>query len=228
MKLPISRRLLLCASMIRPHARVADLGTDHGYLPIYLAQHRLADQILAADLREKPLEKARENAARFGVAQLLDFRLSDGLSAFAPHEMDTIVCAGMGGDLIIHILSQAPWLADGRHTLILQPQSSGQDVRRWLCGHGFRIEEEHLVSEGGFLYSALRAEFGGAEPLTPGQQFLSPALLASGDPLLPEQCGRLVESLRKTLESMERSRSAVAPDKKNYYQTALRELEELL
>lgn len=227
MKLPISRRLLLCASMIPAGARVADLGTDHGYLPIYLAKNDLAVRIHGADLREKPLEKAKENAVLFGVDHLIDFRLSDGLAAFTPEEMDTIVCAGMGGDLIIHILSEAPWLSDGQHRLILQPQSSGQDLRRWLSDHGFVIVEEHLVKDGGFLYSALRAEFSGSAPLTPGQQFISPALLASRDPLLPEQFRRLIGSLRKTLESMARSHGAVDSRKQTYYAEALRELEEM-
>ena len=224
MKLPICQRLLCCAAMLPPNARVADLGTDHGYLPIYLAQHHLASAIFAADLRQKPLERAIRNARAFGVAEQIDFRLSDGLSAFAPEEVDAVVCAGMGGDLILHILASTPWLST--QTLILQPQSSGQDVRRYLCSHGFAIRAERLVEEGGFLYSVLRAEPGESQPLSPGQQFISPALRKSRDPLLPRQLSRLTASLRKTLSNM--AQGAVPPEKLRYYQTALRELEELM
>lgn len=225
MKLPISQRLLCCADLIPEDAKVVDLGTDHGYLPIYLAQHRPHAAIYAGDLRPMPLEKAKQNAAIFGVSDRIDFRLSDGLSAFRPEEADTVICAGMGGDLVIHILSEASWLCDGHHRLILQPQSSGQDVRRYLSEIGFSITREVLVQEGGFLYCVMLAEFGNAVPLTPGQQFISPALLASGDPLLPKQLKRLLRSLRATVQSMAQSRHGV--EKLAYYQTALRELEEM-
>ncbi len=226
MKLPISKRLLCCAGMIPPGARVADIGTDHGYLPIFLARHGAA-AVYAADLREKPLEKAMENARNFGVAQQIIFRRSDGLRQFDGTEIDTVVCAGMGGDLIIEILSKAPWLQNGAYTLILQPQSSGQDLRRWLDGHNFYIARETLVREGGFLYAVMRVHYGHPMHLTPGQQFLSPQLLQSGGPLLLAQMNRLVDSLRKTVAGIRQSRSETAAGKLAYYQAALQELEEM-
>lgn len=125
MKIPISKRLLLCAQLVPPGARVADIGTDHGYLGLYLLQNGLAAHVLAADLRPQPLQTAKLHAAKFGFAGQMEFRLSDGLAEIGPDEADTIVCAGMGGDLIVEILSACPWLHKKNYTLILQPQSAG-------------------------------------------------------------------------------------------------------
>ena len=109
MKLPISKRLLCCASMVQSGARVADIGTDHGYLGIYLLQTGAARHVIACDLRKDPLENARRNAKLFGVDGKMELRLSDGLEKILPDEVDTVVMAGMGGDLIQKILSQCPW-----------------------------------------------------------------------------------------------------------------------
>ncbi|MEI3090393.1 MAG: class I SAM-dependent methyltransferase [Oscillospiraceae bacterium] len=165
MKIPISKRLRLCAQLVPEGARVADIGTDHGYLGLYLLQNGLAAHVLAADLRPQPLQTAKLHAAKFGFAGQMEFRLSDGLAEIAPDEADTIVCAGMGGDLIVEILSACPWLRDRNYTLILQPQSAGQELRRWLGEHGFAIACEQLVQDGKFLYTVLRAHPGAGTPL---------------------------------------------------------------
>lgn len=227
MKIPISRRLECCGQMIVPGAAVADIGTDHGYLPIWLIRNGICATVYAADLRPKPLEKAQENARSFGVAEQIHFRLSDGLACFDGSEADTIVCAGMGGDLIIHILSAAKWLRQEKYTLILQPQSSGQDLRRWLGEQGFTIIREHLVQEGGFFYTVMAAKFGRPMHLTPGQQFLSPWLLAERSPLLPRQMDRLIDSLNKTVSGILACRTTIDMEKLTYYQTALEELQEM-
>lgn len=227
MKIPISRRLLCCGQMVAPGSVVADVGTDHGYLPIWLICNSVCPTVYAADLRQKPLEKAQENAKLFGVAEQIHFRLSDGLQCFDGSEADTIVCAGMGGDLIIHILSAATWLRQANYTLILQPQSSGQDLRRWLDEQGFFLVRERLVREGGFFYTVMEAKFGHRMHLTPGQQFLSPQLLAENSHLLLRQMDRLINSLQKTVSGILACRTEVDSQKLTYYQTALRELEEM-
>ena len=99
MKVPISNRLLLCAEFVPRGTRAADIGTDHGYLAVYLLREGICPFVTAADLREQPLQKARENAARFGVSENMQFFLSDGLQSIPPGAADTIIMAGMGGDL---------------------------------------------------------------------------------------------------------------------------------
>jgi len=112
MKLPISDRLLACAAFVPRGSRVADIGCDHGYLSIYLLTGGIASSCIASDVREGPLQSAQRNARKFGVANKLQFCLSDGVSNL-PRDFDCMVCAGMGADTMIHILEEAPWLKDG-------------------------------------------------------------------------------------------------------------------
>ena len=133
---------------------MADVGCDHGYLGIHLLQEGTAAFVAALDLRSGPLAKARQNAVRFGMADRMFFAVCDGLEALEAGTVDTVVCAGMGGDTIAKILDRCPWAGDERLSLILQPQSSGNDLRRWLGENGFSILREPLVRDGGFLYTA--------------------------------------------------------------------------
>ena len=223
----ISERLACCAGLVRPGAAVCDVGTDHGYLAIYLLQKQLASRVIASDLRRQPLEKARRNAARAGVERQIDFYLCDGLAAVPPAQFDTVICAGMGGDTIVHILAQAPWLQDARYTLILQPQTSGNDLRRYLGSSGFQIEKERLVQDGGKLYFAMRVHFGGGRPLSPGQQYVSPQILETEDPLLPAYLDRVIGGLRRAVEGISRANGAEDRLRLAYYETALQEVLEM-
>lgn len=225
MKLPISKRLLCCAEKVHNGARVADIGCDHGYLSIELLRSGKASFVHACDLRAQPLEKAKANAKRFGVAENIRFSQADGLKAVEPNEVDTIICAGMGGDLIAQIVSACPWLRDEKYTLILQAQSSGQDLRRNLSEIGFGIEEETLVEDGGFLYQVMRVRFGKAQTLTPGQQYVSPQLLMSGSELILSYFERIERALVLTVEGLKKA--AEQQEKLSYYETALFEIREM-
>ena len=224
MKVPISNRLLLCAEFVPRGTRAADIGTDHGYLAVYLLREGICPFVTAADLREQPLQKARENAARFGVSENMQFFLSDGLQSIPPGAADTIIMAGMGGDLMVRILEAAPWVCDARYTLILQPQSAGQALRQYLAEHGFAIEHEALAKDGHFFYTVLRAKKGHMPPLSPGQQYASPQLLREGGPLLGPYLARLETALAGTVQGLQR---ADEPEKLCYYETALAEIREM-
>ena len=226
MKIPISKRLLLCAQLVPPGARVADIGTDHGYLGLHLLQTGRAARVLAADLRPQPLQTAKLHAAKFGFAGQMDFRLSNGLAQIDPDEADTIICAGMGGDLIVEILSACPWLHGRNYTLILQPQSAGQELRRWLGEHAFAIECEQLVQDGKFLYTVLRAHPGPGMPLTPGAQDVSPWLRQSASPLLGAYLQRIETALRRSVEGLTAAEHP-RPERLAYYRQALEEVEEM-
>ena len=226
MRPPLSKRLQACAGLMAPCEIAADVGTDHGYLPIYLLQNGVCRRAIAADLREKPLSIARQNAALYGTADRTSFVLSDGLANIAPGSFDTLICAGMGGDCIAGILDAAAWLRDAGCTLILQPQSSGNDLRRYLGLHGWTMEREILVRDGRFLYAAMRVRFGGGTPLSPGEQFLSPALRREHSPLEPEYRARLLRSLEQTVAGIARGETDEDRRKLEYYSTALNELKE--
>lgn len=113
MKLPISKRLLACAAFVEPGQRVADVGTDHGYLAIYLLQSRRASRVLAADVAEQPLARAMENARRFGVREGLSFHLCDGVRGL-PRDFDVLLMAGLGAETMVGILPERPLASGGK------------------------------------------------------------------------------------------------------------------
>lgn len=224
MKIPISKRLLCCAGLVPPGGRVADVGCDHGYLGIYLLRENLAEFVAAMDLRHEPLQRARANAARFGTADRMRFYICDGLRAIGRGSVDTVVCAGLGGDAIAKILDDCPWADDESVTWILQPQTSGNDLRRYLGEHGFSIRREILVQDGGFLYAAMEVKSGGGRPLSPGEQYLSPPLL-DGDPaLVRAYFERVIQGTKRAVEGIRRAKDPAELRRLVYYEMALEEL----
>lgn len=182
--LELTPRLRQIAAWVRQGAHLADVGTDHAYLPVWLTLQGRVASAIASDLRRGPLDRAQETGRRYGVGDRITFRLGNGLAAVAPEECDTIVIAGMGGENIAQILAGAPWTADGRHTLLLQPQSRAEALRRFLAEHGYAIAREALVRDRGFLYPVIEAGAGEMH-LTLGRAVGrgGPALRPPGGPL---------------------------------------------
>lgn len=203
---------------------MADVGCDHGYLGIYLLQEGLASFVTAMDLRREPLQRAKANASRFGTSRLMRFYVCDGLQALGRGSVDTVVCAGLGGDAIAKILNDCPWSNDKAVTWILQPQTSGNDLRRYLGEHAFSIRREILVQDSGFLYAAMEVRSGGGRPLSPGEQYLSPALLQGNPTLVRAYFERVIQGTRRAVEGIRRAKNPAALQRLNYYETALEEL----
>ena len=175
----LTPRLRLLADWVPPGARLADIGTDHAYLPVWLRLHGRVAFAIACDLREGPLARARETGRTYG-ADGLDYRLGNGLEVVSPEEADTVVIAGMGGENIAAILARAPWTAGGRHRLLLQPQTRAEVLRAFLAENGYAIRREALVKDRGTIYPVMEAG-GGEMSLTLGQLHGGAALLH--DPL---------------------------------------------
>ncbi|MBK6089967.1 class I SAM-dependent methyltransferase [Ruminococcus difficilis] len=154
-------RLSLCADFVREGSRLADIGTDHGYLPIALCQIGKIPSAIACDINPLPLRSAEENIAKFGLSKMIKTRLSDGLKALALDEVDDIVIAGMGGELIRDILAAAPWVKDEAKHLVLQPMTHHDDLIRWLYENGFDIERQAAVRDDGKAYTVLSTRFTG-------------------------------------------------------------------
>ena len=177
MKIPISRRLLACAGFVTRGDRVADIGCDHGYLSIYLLTQGIASYCIASDVREGPLQSAVVNAKKFGVSEKIQFCLSDGVREI-PRDFDTLVCAGMGADTMVHILTDAPWLRDKKYRLVLQCQSKTPMLRQYLSDNGWRIAEETVLRDGRFLYTVMEVWWQPEHPrLTEAEYYFPPALL---------------------------------------------------
>lgn len=200
MKLPISQRLLACCGYIDPGARVADVGCDHGYLAIHLLQSGLASRVYASDIRPGPLDSARRNGEKFGVSEKIAYFLSDGVRD-VPRDFDTLVCAGMGADVMISILEAAPWLRSNRCKLILQCQSKTPLLRKYLSETGWQIRRERVLKDGRFLYTVIEAVWFPGTVLTPGQCYVSPALLAAKDALLPDYICRVTDHLELSVRN---------------------------
>ena len=165
----LTPRLQMTADLAPEGARLADVGTDHAYLPAALILEGKIPWAIAADLRQGPLDRARATVRECGLTGRVAFRLCDGLTGIQPGEVDAVVIAGMGGETIAAILSAAPWVRTGDVPLILQPMSSFPDLRGWLQGNGFAIQEERLAREGEMLYTALLVRAGEMEPLSPDE-----------------------------------------------------------
>ena len=153
----LSQRLSSVASMVTAGNCLADVGTDHGYVPIYLYERKIIPHAIAMDVNKGPLERAALHIAESGMKEAIETRLSDGLTALKPGEADSVVIAGMGGPLIIRILSAHPEITESLKELILQPQSEISEVRIWLYEQGYEIIEEHMVFEDGKYYPMFKA-----------------------------------------------------------------------
>ncbi|MCD7946877.1 MAG: class I SAM-dependent methyltransferase [Oscillospiraceae bacterium] len=216
----LSPRLRAVAQFVPQGARLADVGTDHAYLPVWLLQREQIVSAIASDLREGPLERARATAARYGMEARIRFCLGNGLARIMPDEVDTIVIAGMGGETISAILAAAPWLKMGGHRLILQPMSAQEDLRAWLAQNGYRIEQESLSREGETLYVALL--------VLPGEMALTAAECCAGRQTKGEAAPLREAYLNGWIAKTERAAAGLRKSKRPDDQSRLAEREALL
>lgn len=220
MRIPLSDRLRACCSFVSPGDRVADVGCDHGYLGIYLLKNGIAQSVIAADIREGPLQSAVKNSERFGVRDKMTFFLSDGVQKI-PRSFDTLVCAGMGGDTMVSILSAAPWLQNTQYRLVLQCQTKTAFLRKYLSENGWGICKEVIIPDGKFLYTVMEVTRQDGYTLTPGQCYFPPALSGNPEDILKAYLGYVV----KGLENIVLNRKDTADP---FTVKALQELKEIL
>ncbi len=157
----LDKRLSAVAALVRPGSRLADIGTDHAYLPVHLVQAGVCPTAIASDIGAGPLEAARHTVTENELTSKIALRLGNGLATVSADEVEDIAIAGMGGETIAAILEAAPWVKDARLRLILQPMTRAEDLRRWLLQNGFSVLEEHLIIDGRHLYPVLAAEYTG-------------------------------------------------------------------
>ncbi|MCI8360540.1 MAG: SAM-dependent methyltransferase [Clostridiales bacterium] len=162
----LNPRLAAVAGWVPPGSRVADVGTDHGYLPLWLIQTGRAAGVIACDISRGPLDNARRNLEAAGLAGV-QLRLGDGLDPVEPEEADCITIAGMGGDLTARIVEKALWLREPSRLLLLQPMSAAEELRAYLYTAGFVIERERAVPDHGRLYVVMAVRFKGSPPPLP-------------------------------------------------------------
>ena len=160
----LDTRLQVVASFVRPGSRVADIGTDHAYLPVWLVHRGICPGAIASDLNAGPLRTAHGTVDAAGLADRIDLRLGSGLETVRPGEVEDIVIAGMGGETIASILDAVPWVKEGSLRLILQPMTRAEDLRRWLLYNGFTVDRERYVRDGRRRYIVLTAHYTDSTP----------------------------------------------------------------
>ena len=182
---PMSQRMIAVADMVTDGSRVADIGCDHGYISIYLCKSGRCDSVIASDIRKGPLEAARENIKRYGCADKVRTRLSDGLENIQKGEADCIVISGMGGGLIVSILSADNEKLSDVKELVLEPQSDAPAVRKYLYSNQYVITQEGLVEEKGKYYPVIKAVKTTKTDILDEEEYVfGPCLLKNKDRLL--------------------------------------------
>lgn len=199
------------AGMVTTGGVLADVGTDHGYIPIALVQRQKITGAIAMDINKGPLARAQENIASARLGDYIQTRLSDGVTALGEGEADSILIAGMGGELVIHILSEGEKVCKAASELILQPQSDIRKVREYLRLHHYKIVDEDMICEDGKYYPMMRVvhvESDDAwmkmnEQTKAACDIYGPLLLRNGNPVLRRFLVRQHRQLTQILQRLQ-------------------------
>ncbi|MER2080121.1 MAG: class I SAM-dependent methyltransferase [Ruminococcus sp.] len=158
----LDSRLALCASFVRQGKKLADIGTDHAYLPVWLCQNGVTPRAVAADINPGPLRRGAQTVAKAGLSDRIETRLSDGLKNIDAGEAEDIVIAGMGGELIARILDECTFSRDSEKHFILQPMTRSEELIRWLNANGFSILGQDCCLAADKCYTVLSVSYTGA------------------------------------------------------------------
>ncbi len=214
-------RLLAIGESVPAGARVADVGTDHGYIPIYLCLKNKITKALAMDLRPGPLMRAEENIARYGLENQIKTRLSNGLLELQSGEADTAVIAGMGGLLIAEILEAAKFPLD---CYVLQPMTATAELREYLAANGYEICREVLAQEDEKIYTIMTVRPGNMQIEDPVYFQVGKCLMKSRDPLVPALIDNLLHKYMTAREGLLRSGREESKEKEKQYSAQIESL----
>ena len=223
----LSSRFKTIASFVSEGMCVADIGTDHGYIPIYLTSEGMTDKAYAMDVNRGPLERAGENIRKEGLDGRIECILSDGMEKL-PIDADSVVIAGMGGDLMEQILMGGGDRLFRLSELVLSPQSHWEKVRRFLHSHGFAIEKEALLKEDGKYYSVIKAVRGRESYRESWQYSYGTYLTGLKNPLMKEYLKKELKDKQKILDSFEGKDSEHLRRRAGELSCILREIKEAL
>ncbi|MGI6669388.1 MAG: tRNA (adenine(22)-N(1))-methyltransferase [Acetivibrionales bacterium] len=224
----LNRRLKMIVEQIPPCEILADIGTDHAYVPIYAVKTGLCDRALAVDIRTGPLSAAANNIKRHGLEKLIETRHGDGLGPVRLSECDVVVVAGMGGLLIRDILSSAQDKAKTANLLILQPNSAAEALRKWLYENGFALTCERLVKDAGKIYCFINAKWDGkAESKGEFTYYVGDKVFCGNEPLIEEYLRRKLRTVEVIIggRSKKRNNESSTCGKCLYYGPVMTEMD---
>ena len=217
-------RLRSAVPYLKHLGRVIDVGTDHAYLPIYLVKEGISAQALACDINKGPILSARKNIAAAGLSDVIDTLQTDGLHGTESFDADDVMIFGMGGELIVRILSEAEWIKRESVGLILQPMTRAATLRAWLLQNGFAITGESITYEDKY-YQTIAARYCGAgEEYSPVELLVGKHNLCQRPPLFEGLVRHEIHVLNAIVKGKMQSRSADVSEEKQM----IARLEELL
>lgn len=195
----LSKRMQMVVDLLPKQCRVADVGCDHGFVSIYLCENHISTKVIAMDVNEGPLMRAKEHIIEHQLQDKIEVRLADGLSAIQDGEIDSAVIAGMGGRLILRIIENRLDLVKNMRSIVLQPQSELDLVRQTLCEWGFEFEEEEMVEEDGKFYPAMRVAYSDrpVKMCNPVEAMYGPQLLLNQNEVLHQFLKKESEKYRQ-------------------------------
>ena len=188
-KLKLTDRLLKIASLVSEGKRVADIGTDHGYIPVYLLNKGTVPFAILADVNKGPLENARKEVRHNNLSDKTDLRLGSGIEVLNKGEVDEVIIAGMGGILISELLEAKKEVSHSVDKLILQPMQAQEELRKYLLNNGYEILDEVLVQEDFRVYEIIVAKYTGKNTVVEDEVYyeVGTKLIENNDPLLKDR-----------------------------------------
>lgn len=210
----LSMRLERVAANVPAGARLADIGSDHAYLPVALMRRGAITAAVAGEVATTPFHAAQRTVRDNGLEQQVTVRLADGLAAVEPHDgITAISLCGMGGETIRDILESGKVHLSGQERLILQPNGGEQPLRQWLMDNGYSILSEELLQENRFYYEIIVAERTGPVLYSAEELYFGPLQMQARSPAFIAKWLRMLRQKHKTLASFEQARQAVPPEK---------------
>lgn len=204
----LSKRMTAVVQLVPPCHTAADIGTDHGYVPMELIRSGKCQRAIAMDVNAGPLDRARMNIKAHGLSDYIETRLSDGLGQLTPQEADTVIIAGMGGGLVIRILEQGQAVTEAVEHFILQPQSELIKVRMYLEEHGLAVQAEDMVEEDGKYYPMMYVRHGEQEPYTAAELKYGRMLLRNAHPVLKQYLEHEIAVKEEILDQLDGENNA--------------------
>lgn len=214
-------RLLKVAEMIKSARCVADIGTDHAYVPVYLVLNGYAESAIAMDINKGPLMRAEENIKKFSLTEKIKTRLCDGMKSLDDNEADAVIIAGMGGVLINSILENDKDRLTSVKQYVLQPMTAVEETRRYLAQNGFMITDERLAKEEEKIYTIILATRGKMEIEKEVNFYVGEHLIKNKDEVLPEFLDAKIYEYKKAINSMENAKKEETKDKLKKFEALL-------
>lgn len=226
----LTDRLLKIASLVDEGKKIADIGTDHGYIPVYLLKNKKIDFAILADVNKGPLENAKKEVRHNKLEDKVDLRLGSGIEILNDNEVDQIIIAGMGGILIRELLEAKKSVAQNAKKLILQPMQAQSELRKYLYENGYEVINEVLVKEDFRIYEILEAKYTGKQTEVRDKIYyeVSNKLIENKDELLVEFINKKINTYENIIKKLEGKSGESIEAKRNETVKVIEKLKELV